>query len=144
MSSPQTFPESVVGTHDRPHLWEQAARVQASRLRSGYESHEFDVAVLSTNETLSGGGGNPAINHGTSCSCGRTDPAAFAIVPRAQRVNILNNSGVVLVVRFNSATSDPVTVSPGQQRDWEVTEVTEVYLTNASGAVVIPVKIILA
>lgn len=144
MVSPQVFPASVVGVHDRPHLYEQAAREQASRLRSGYESHEFSIPILSTNVTLSGASGNPAVNHGTSCSCGRTDPAAFAIIPRAQRVAIRQGSAITLTVRFNSSAADLLTVSPGESFEWSSTEVTEIYFTNPSGSVVIPVKIVLA
>jgi hypothetical protein len=139
-----TFPDPARGVISRPHLHEQAARQQAGRIRPSYESHEFSVPVLATDLTLRGGGGSPVINHGTSCSCARADPAAFAINERAQQVVIRNNGALTLTVRFNVASSDAVTVSPGEILDWPYLEVTEVYFTNPSGVTVIPVKVVLS
>lgn len=138
------FPPSPVGDIARPHLHEQATRQSAGRLRTRYEEHEFSVPVLADKLSLKGGLVDSVIDHSTSCTCLRANPAAFALCDRVQNVTIRHGGAVVLVVRFNDKTFDPVTISPGEILEWPYLEVVDVFFSNASGAAVIPVKVTLS
>jgi len=61
----------------------------------------------------------------------------------AQRVVISNLGGISCQASFNAVTNHKVTVGDGETLDWNFVEVGSIYLWNASGSIVVPVRIVL-
>lgn len=131
------YGDAVVGQKPRSVLHEEAQRVQASRLVSLYESHELTLASPLTNVSLPA-----AVNHATSCTCGRA-AGGFDLVPRAQRVTIRNMGTGTIQVRLGSSTADRTSLDAGEYLDWAFLELLALYFTNPSG-IAVPIRVTLA
>lgn len=120
----------------RQNIHERAARQAGGRLNTIYENHEFTVPGLTSNVSL-----KSVVSHAAACTCARA-AGAFVVIPRADQVSIRNYSSLDLIVRFGSATADPVTVSAGEILYWTFVEVSDLFISNAS-ALGVPVRIAL-
>lgn len=121
----------AVAVDHRANIYEQAARTQASRLRTAYEHHEFQVGAGVTDPTAI----NSVVNHAVNCSCGRAG-GAFVVLERAAKVFIRNVGIGAIKVRWNFVTSDYFTIDGGEYLNWDMTEVNDIFIENDSGSAV--------
>ena len=117
----------AVGVNTREHIFEEAARQQAGRLRTVYEAHEFTVNNGETNSSI-----KTIINHVTTCTCAR---GAFTLLDRCQRMLMRNLGGGNILVRVNRTTADhdPFTWHAGETIDFSMIEFDDIFFTNSSG-----------
>lgn len=129
------FATQVRGTKSgRSVLHEEAQRVQAARLVKVYENHEFSLPSPSTNQPLS------TFTHTAGgCLCNR---GAFTLIDRAQTAYIRNRGTTTVTLRFNDTDEDAITLEAGEYLQFDFLEITEIYMTNATG-VAITLKILL-
>lgn len=119
---------AAVAIDHRGNIHEQAARQQAARLRTAYEHHEFTLTSDITDATAI----NSVVTHSSACSCARA-AGAFALLERAAKVFIRNVGVGAVQVRWNSATADFFTIDGGEYLNWDMTEVTDIFLQTDSG-----------
>lgn len=119
---------SGVGGRDRQTLWEREATELGARLNTTYEVHRFQVPGLADKWSLA------TLDHAASCTCARAS-GAFGKITRAAQVVVRNNDAdVELLVRFNTATDDPVPLPAGDDMFWTFVEVTAVLFSNPNSA----------
>lgn len=120
---------SVIGPdRSRQNIHERAAIVIGARLDNAYENHGFDIPGLAAAVSLAS-----VVTHSSGCTCARVT-GAFGLISRAAQVSVRNLSDGVILVRFNDATADPITVYPNDPMYWTFTEVTAIYLSNPSAS----------
>ena len=113
----------------RAVLHEEAQRVNASRLVKVYENHEISLPSPSTDQPLS-----TFVHTAGGCTCNR---AAFDLIERAQTLFIRNRGSGAVSFRFNDLLEDPITLEAGEYLQFNWLEITEIYMTNASGVAVL-------
>lgn len=104
------------------HGKDQLERVGAAKIKKFYESHEFVLAPAASNVDLK-----------ATQNAFRPITAVGGGVPRAHTITIRTDGDIT--IRFNSTANDPITLLATEgSMTWDITEVTNVFLSSTPGA----------
>src|SRR5215813_3481286 len=95
---------------------------------STYENHEFTIPGSIFNMSFINSLG---FTHATSCSCARS---AFSLLPSARNISIRNVGKIAAGFRFNTTSTDYVTVDAGEFLSWDYIVASEMYVSSNSKA----------
>jgi len=115
----------IAGKANGGAVYEEAARVMASRCNSVYESKEFSVANGASNYSMKNNVAN-----------------AFLTVPRAHLIIVRTDQNITF--KLNSTGGDAITLTSTEGSfTLDAAEVTDIFFSNSSGSAA-NVKVVLA